>query len=147
MSDKLALNTYEAALEYVNRGLSPIPVPFKQKGPQTVRWQNLRLEKADISKYFGQNPLNVGVLNGEPSGGLIDVDLDAPEAVMLASYFLPDTGSIFGRESKRQSHRLYIAEPPGSTKTFQDVDGAMLVEYRSTGSQTIFPGSVHPLGS
>lgn len=45
---------------------------------------------------------------GTPSGGLVDVDLDSPEAVCLAPHVLPETGATFGRASKPRSHFLYI---------------------------------------
>ena len=34
--------------------------------------------------------------SGEPSNGLVDVDQDCREAAILARYFLPKTGSVFG---------------------------------------------------
>jgi hypothetical protein len=39
------------------------------------------------------------VILGPPSSGLTDIDLDCPEAIGLASYFLPRTGAVFGRAS------------------------------------------------
>ena len=47
------------------------------------------------------------------------------------------THSIFGRTGKPGSHRLYRADPLPPTTQFKDVGGAMLLEVRSTGSQTV----------
>jgi putative DNA primase/helicase len=94
--------------------------------------------------------MNLGQLNGEPSGDRVDVDLDAPEAVALADAFLPATGAIFGRASKPQSHRIYITTI--ATQKFTDLgkrdddETAMVVELRATGTQTVIPPSVHPSG-
>src|SRR5262249_20789517 len=63
------------------------------------------------SEFFLNEPQNVGVLLGEPSGGLIDIDLDCREAVELAASLLPHTGAVFGRSSKRRSHHVYVADP------------------------------------
>jgi hypothetical protein len=72
------------------------------------------------------------------------VDLDAPEAVAAAPYFLPDTDRVHGREGKPSSHYWYLPDGPRTTTKFQDLDGTMLVEVRSTGGQTMAPPSMHP---
>lgn len=133
------------------RGWALIPVPHKQKRPKHKDWQHLRLEEADLAEAF-RAPVNVGVLLGEPSGGLIDIDLDSPETRLLADRFLPATGCRFGRESSPEAHRFYrVPEPIGTTR-FSDPaasassDRGMLVELRSTGAQTLVPPSVHPSG-
>lgn len=131
---------------YFARGWRTIPVPFQTKRPTLAGWQTLRLEEADLAHHFNGQPSNIGTLLGEPSGGLVDVDLDCAEALPLAARFLPTTHSVFGRATKPRSHYEYYADPSVPTEKFEDVDGAMLVELRSTGGQTVFPGSVHPSG-
>ena len=138
--------TLDIALAYCRRGLKVIPVAYQKKGPHIKGWQKLRLTESDIPGHFNGQRQNIGVLLGEPSCNHIDIDLDAPDAVTLARNFLPPTGSIFGRAGKKQSHWEYIADPLEPTTKFPDIDGTMLVEFRSTGAQTIFPGSVHPSG-
>ena len=85
---------------------------------------------------------------GAPSRGLIDVDLDHVVAVNLSASYLPMTGSVFGRAGKRRSHWLYYAGSAVSTRQWRlpDDNKRMVVELRSTGGQTVFPGSVHPSG-
>jgi hypothetical protein len=138
------MTSLEAARRYLARGFAVIPVPARQKAPVLESWPTLRLTEADLQHYF-RNGCNIGVLNGEPSGNLIDVDLDAPQALDAADLFLPETALIFGRASKRRAHREYVVRGtvPATTQ-FRDPDGAMLVELRATGSQTIWPTSVHP---
>jgi hypothetical protein len=108
-------------------------------------WPNLRLTEHDLPSAFN-NTSNLGILNGAPSGNQIDVDVDCPEAVVLADRFLPDTRAVFGRPGKRRSHRLYVCDDLPATQQFKDIDGAMLIELRSTGTQTLFPPSTHPSG-
>jgi len=87
---------------------------------------------------------NVGIVLGELSGDLVDVDLDAAEARKLAPQFLPPTNSIFGRASEPKAHWLYVAHPLPDTQQFADPAGEMLAEIRASGRQTMFPPSAHP---
>lgn len=134
----------DVALNYLARGWRSIPIPHRTKRPTLDAWQDLRLDREDLAACFNGHPSNIGVLLGEPSGDLVDLDVDAREAVALADIFLPSTPAVFGRASKRRSHRLYTCAI--ITEKFADCDGAMLVEIRSTGGQTVFPGSTHPSG-
>ena len=127
-------------------GCAPIPVPLRQKKPTIERWPDLRLTGANLSRYFSGNE-NCGVLNGAPSGGLVDVDLDAPEVLAVSNAFLPRTNLVFGRPTKPRAHREYrVQGAPPRTAQFRDTEGTMLVELRATGSQTLWPGSMHPDG-
>ncbi len=150
-----------SARDYRSRGWAPIPIKLREKGPTYQNWQNLVLDEAGVEARFAR-PCNVGVLLGDHSGGLVDVDLDCREAVEIADAIFPATPAVFGRESNPRSHRLYRISGQARTKAFKDPDrikavkisggdgakdeGAMIVEVRGTGSQTVFPGSVHPSG-
>lgn len=135
------MNAREAASDYIGRGWAPVPVQAKSKGPRVFGWQNRNFAPADF-------PIggNVGMKLGTCSGGLVDVDLDCPEAVARAHEYLPGTGAIFGRAGNPHSHRLYVVDEPQARKPFKAADGTMLVELRGNGAQTIFPPSVHPSG-
>ncbi len=146
MSVKSALTI---AAAYHKRGWVPVPVPYKKKAPVILEWEKLNLSTIDLPLHFNCADQNIGVLLGVPSGGLVDIDMDCPESLALASYFLPPT-SIFGRVSTPESHYLVQCNPPPPTKKYQLADGtaekAMIVELRSTGAQTVFPGSTHESG-
>lgn len=136
------------ALEYIRAGWCPVPIPHKGKNPGAIlgpKWNQVRITAETAKRYFNGAPQNVGVLLGEPSNGLVDIDLDCSEAIALADHFLPSTRT-FGRPSKPRSHWEYRLETPGSTKQFTDGPQGMIVEYRSTGGQTVFPGSTHESG-
>lgn len=135
----------ELATAYKQRGFAPLPVPYKEKAPRLKEWQNAVIPKERLSDFFNGQPQNIGVLLGEPSGGLIDIDLDCDEARKLAAEFLPSTSAVFGKTSTPRSHYLYRCAGLKSA-VFQDVDGSVLLEIRADGRQTIFPGSTHPNG-
>lgn len=136
---------------YIARGWAPVPVPFKEKGPTIPEWHKLKITKDDIGKFFNGKEQNVGVILGAASDGLVDVDLDCPEAVALAPKLLPATGAIFGRHSKPRSHYLYIVSEPEQKAAIrlQDSEDSTIIELRlggKKGAQTVFPGSTHPSG-
>lgn len=144
------------ALRYLERGWQPLPIPDTDrpvKGPRSRGWEAFRCTAQEAPFRFS-GPCNVGVLLGAPSGGLLDVDLDCPEALAQVEHFLPPTAAVFGRAGKPRSHRLYLAagDPGRITKWALSKshplrsggkDSETLLELRSTGGQTVFPGSLH----
>lgn len=130
---------------FLLRGFFVLPIPPRQKGPQIKNWTHLRLTISDLDGAFGLND-NIGVILGEPSNGLVDVDLDCREAIAVAPSFLPATERIHGRESKPASHCWFLPEPSIPPMQFKDVDGTMIVEVRLTGQETLIPPSIHPSG-
>lgn len=139
------------------RGWQPIPMQLRTK-KLMFPGEPPTLDAGNFEQYFDpayDGQYNVGVRMGEPSSGLVDIDLDDPGAVELAPQFLPPTGMTFGRAGKRRSHWLYQVEgalPP--SKEFKDPtkvddDGtprqnAMLVEFRATNRTTVWPGPSTP---
>ena len=142
----------EQAISYIRRGWSPVPVVYKDKMPSCGRgWEQLRLTEDDVETHFNNGETNIGVILGPPSGGLVDIDLDCPEALRLARFVLPKTELRFGRESTPDSHWLYKAPIEGRTAYTDPITKETLVEIRSSGSQdkfhqTVFPPSVHTSG-
>lgn len=135
----------DAALEFIRREWSPIPIPYRKKKSVIKGWPRLRISAAEAPARFAKQRANIGVLLGEPSNGLVDVDLDCAETVALAAHFLPPTGAVFGRTGKPDSHWLYCV-PGAKSLRFAATDDGVLVELRSTGGQTVFPPSVHVSG-
>jgi DNA polymerase I-like protein with 3'-5' exonuclease and polymerase domains len=139
-------NTRAAAQFYLERGVVPIPVPYREKGAILDDWPDLRPTAADLDRLFPPGrPMNVGLLTGEPSGGLVDVDLDDPAALSAAARLLPATALVSGRAGMPRSHRWFVVENPPSKAScrYEDLDGKCLIELRSTGGQTVVPPSVH----
>ena len=132
-------------LEYINRGWRIVPIPHQRKRPVALGWQNLTIGVTEAAQHFHDAPpQNVGVILGTASN-LVDVDLDHPKALELADQFLPPTAT-FGRPGKPRSHRIYHVTNPLPTKRHEMPDRTCIVEYRSTGAQTVFPPSTHPSG-
>ncbi|OHB52483.1 MAG: hypothetical protein A2Y12_06355 [Planctomycetes bacterium GWF2_42_9] len=137
--------TLEAARDYMQKGWMPIPIPHKSKNPGFDGWPMFKTTPEELDKHFDQEK-NIGVLLGKPSGWLIDIDLDHPRAIELADQLLPQTPAVFGRPSKPRSHRLYYITTPAATKKWHSKSEGMIIEFRSTGAQTVFPPSIHEEG-
>lgn len=137
--------TLDAAQGYLALGYAPIPVPLGQKSPKLGSWPTLRVSRDDLPRYFGADS-NIGLLLGEASGWLVDVDLDCDEAVELADEHLPPTDAVSGRPSRPGSHRWYRCVGADSSSHTDPVTGSMIAEIRSTGRQTLVWPSLHPDG-
>ncbi len=137
--------TIDAALACIARGWSPIPVPHGSKSPLTPAWLKLRLSAGEAKSHFALNA-NIGVLLGEPSAWLVDIDLDCEEAREAADCFVPLTACVTGRPSSKASHRWYVSRGARTRQYRDPLDRSMIVELRSTGAQTIIGPSVHPSG-
>ncbi len=144
----------DTARELLRAGICPVPVAARSKRPRIKGWQALTCEavSADFEKLFPSGATqNVGVLLGAASGGLIDIDLDWPEARNVAAHFLPRTAT-FGRRSNPISHYAYVCTPIPATKQLcppTAVDPHKkphIVEVRSDRCQTVWPGSIHESG-
>src|SRR5262245_39282902 len=109
-ANEFPTNVRAAASEYLRRGIMPIPVPRigDGKAARQQGWPNLRPTEADLDQLFPANEaLNIGLVLGEASGGLVDIDLDQPEAVLAAPMLLPPTGWISGHPNSPRSHYWY----------------------------------------
>jgi hypothetical protein len=140
------MTALKAATECIQRGWSVIPIPTREKNPGKKGWQQLRVTEDNVAEHFNGKPQNIGLLLGEPSGWVIDIDLDHIRAVELAPKYLPPTSATFGREGKPRSHWLYRVSSSVVTKNFRSKSAGMIVELRSTGQQTVIPPSIHPSG-
>jgi hypothetical protein len=73
----------------------------------------MRLSEAALAGTFLPNR-NIGLLSGEPSGGLVDVDCDTIAAQIAATTLPPITpmahGRTNGRENGRFTHDCYQIE-------------------------------------
>lgn len=143
-----------AAIAAHERGWTPVPIMPGEKRPGLPSWPHLTYETADeVTQTFKQAHQSgkgggIGLILGEPSGGLVDVDLDHHTAWSLRDAFLPPTSMVTGRTSIRRSHYWYrvSADLPEATKRYTLPSGEVTVELRTTGGQTVIPPSVHPSG-
>ncbi len=136
------IKTITQASAYIDRGFSIVHVGFGGKKP-THDWGSETITRSDVERYFSK-PSNIGIALGERSGNLVDIDIDDENAARLASLLLPETKMLFGRKSNPRTHWIYRSLLE-KTRQFQGLDG-MIIEARSNGAQTVFPGSVHETG-
>src|SRR5829696_2571699 len=80
--------TLEYAAAYTHMGLAA--VPNRGKRPLLKGWPSKCLAEDELSRHFDDGQ-NVGLVNGERSGGLVAVDMDVPEARKVADRFLLKT--------------------------------------------------------
>jgi hypothetical protein len=145
-------NAARHALRWLERGIYPVPLEARTKRPKgevngsakgANGWTKLRVSEKNVHKHFKDGD-NIGGLWGEPSNWAIDVDLDTPEAQQIALSYLPET-LIYGRNRAPASHYIYRCKN-SRTRKYLTKDIGVIAEIRSTGSQTVLPGSTHPSG-
>ena len=141
LAEQSPTNALEYAAAYTRMGLTV--VPNEGKRPLLQDWTNRRLTEEELPSRFGDGQ-NLGLVNGEASGGLVIIDVDVSEALKIADLFLKKILRS-GREGTPDAHAWYRS-PGAKTKKYQDVDGTVLLEVRSDGCQTLVPPSVHPNG-
>ena len=103
---RMSLVTQEAK-DLLSQGVTPLRLAHRQKKPPGS-WEKNTVTSENVEELLGNDrPWNLGVLLGKPSGGLVDIDLDIPEAALVAEVIWPP-GPTFGRKSNPKSHRLII---------------------------------------
>jgi putative DNA primase/helicase len=143
----------DLAIDYLRRGWTVIDLPYGRKEPGRKDWQLERLDDDALRERFGGGPRNVSVLPGPVSDNLIDLDFDHLLLAYNARGRLPETGLVFGRVGKPDSHWLYRSDQLPKTKRFVDPipkeKGGMgtIGEFRTSSTlQTVLPNSQHPNG-
>jgi hypothetical protein len=141
-----------AARDLLSRNFLPLPLDPKSKGTRRPGWPDFRTSPERVEADFPADG-NLGVLLGEVSRGLTDLDLDCEEARGLAPAFLPRTELVSGRASAPDSHRFYLSPGAPYLKLEDPLSSgskATLLEVRSgtlsAAHQTMVPPSVHPSG-
>jgi len=130
------------AKDWLSLGILPVPLAKRSKKPVGGKgWNKMRVTEDAIERFFYRG-YNVGGLWGEPSGWVVDIDLDTEEACLAARRMLPET-FIYGRKSAPGSHYLYRCEGI-NTRKFQTPEIGTIAEIRSTGTQSVLPPSIHP---
>jgi len=136
----------------IERGFNPLP-GWQRTKAATLDGEAIyqrRVGPSDLDQLFPiDQPRNLGVVNGDLSGNLLDLDLDCQEAVLAAQLLSPPTTWRFRREGAKDSaHRLYRTDTPfrEPQRKFCDIDGKTLLEARGSGHWSIWPPSIHPEG-
>lgn len=137
------LKSVSVAQSWMELGILPVPLYPKMKKPKGGQgWNAFRATPETLETYFEEGD-NVGGLWGEPSGWVVDIDLDWDEAARAAPLLLPET-FIYGRRSRPGTHYLYRCKGILGSKRIASKDTGIIIEIRSTGSQSVLPPSIHP---
>jgi len=81
-----------------------VPVEPRSKAVKIGGWNNPNRRFRDPKEYHGRN---IGIRLGAVSRGLVDVDLDTPEACAVAPYLLPTTRMRMRKQGKPIAHYFY----------------------------------------
>lgn len=138
------MNSDTIARDLLARGFQPVLLKPRSKVPPTEGWQHLRYTAIDVARVFG-NGCNVGILLGEPSDNTVDLDVDHPKGgAALRAVGAPAT---LAYHHNGRPHLLFRCEPAPPTTKYQGTRSGKLItfiEVRSTGAQSVAPGSIHP---
>ena len=135
--------------EQISNQLGPcvlISIPAGEKGPRAPGWQ--KLTQADMTpSYLASlnHGNNIGVLLGEPSGGLCSVDADNEEFLdgfLAANPELRKSLISKGQRGGNVWLRIRGKYPPPAKLTYK---GAPWGEWRADRNQTVLFGK-HPSG-
>lgn len=141
----------DAANQLLRLGIVPVRDVFKSKAATSSGWQHSRPTLEALPAMFA-GQCNLALLLGEPSGGLVDLDLDWPEAGPIAAALVPDSWR-FGRGVPFKLRHILLRSPGAVSATF-DVPaklngarkGRRILEVLATGKKVTCPPSVHPSG-
>lgn len=133
---------FRAALQYLEAGISVIPVRGKQA---SVAWSKFQTERAPFSYLHNWNRAglmpNIALVCGAVSGNLVVMDLDGLQAVSHFESCFPhllDTFTVVSG-SGNGKHYYYFTETPTPTTRTKGY------ELRSDGCYVVAPPSIHPV--
>lgn len=132
-----------------------VPLCLKGKQPTGKAWQKRTL--ADPIPGFEEDS-NIGILLGEPSGGLVRLDYDLPQVPGVHEELFPPA-PVFGRKSAPATGRLVVCkglkttnfilpksmiDDPRLSAHGENERNLVVLQILSTGAQTMAPPSIHP---
>ncbi len=134
----------------------PVPVARGEERVPLVQWSgSYDPANSELERLFAPEH-NVAMIGGARSAGIIDIDLDHPNAVAFADILFADCPS-FGRRSRPRSHR--VIHCPGATTgkfqapkaaaehvAFKGAHGVCLAEIQADKKLITLPPSIHPCG-
>lgn len=141
-----------AAADYIARGLAVIPLRRGQKVPATPHGINDWSDNPDqVPIWWGMEPwANVGIVTGQPSGGVFAIDLDVHDPVHSGIETLRDWESVHGElpETWEQvtgsgGRQLFYR---ASRRVRNSANGELGVDVRGDGGFVVAPPSIHPSG-
>ncbi|EMI19560.1 Bifunctional DNA primase/polymerase [Rhodopirellula maiorica SM1] len=132
------MDTLSHAIRALEMGYSVIPVLYKSKRA-AVSWKRFQKERPSlelVKKWFGDKPLNIGIVTGAISGITV-VDVDNPNA--MDEYQFRCNPSGLSVKTSRGFH-FYHSYSPSGNKAKGGLD------LRNDGGYVLGVGSVHENG-
>ena len=124
-----------------------VPVVKGDKRPILPQWQNLTFQDM-TSRHLSMinENVNVGVVQGDASLGLVSVDCDTDEGLEAFLTLNPAlSGTLITKGKRGANVWVRATDTYPKTSKIKDKDGRAWGEFRSSGGQTIIYG-VHPSG-
>lgn len=132
---------HKAAIDYLDRGLSIIPLNGKIPACPWSGYQKTMATKEDCSNWFQNNIHNIGIVTGELSG-IVVIDFDTEEAYQQAiERDLPEGPLV----KTGRGYHLYCKYEPG-IRNFQKRSDLPGIDLRAEGGQAVAPPSIHQNG-
>jgi hypothetical protein len=124
-----------------------VPVAKGEKKPMLPQWQNLIIQNMTPRHLSMINEnVNVGVVLGKASMGLVSIDCDTNEGLGAFLTINPAlTGTLISKGKRGGNVWVRVIDTYPKTSKIRDKDGNPWGEFRSDGGQTVIWG-VHPSG-
>lgn len=120
--------------------LAFVPISRETKTPYHKGWTTRDFTPDDFAPDD-----NIGAKWGEPSNNLVDIDCDTVEACRITKGSIK-VGPVYGRKSNRSSHFIVRCKGAKTKRYINPLTNKTIIEIRSTGGQSVLPGSIHPSG-
>lgn len=137
-------NLKTLAMEYLDRGLSIIPLKPRDKRPLLASWAEYQKRpptKSEADIWWTKNPTaNIAIVTGAVSG-VIALDIDGPEGrANLGGRHLPLTWTA----TTGKGYHYFFRHPGGTVKNAVGLEPGL--DFRGDGGYVVAAGSVHPSG-
>jgi hypothetical protein len=141
------LETLAHVLLYRSMGLAVIPIKYGGKEP-LIKWGLYEQFPPSTEEYeewirkYWMKGANIGVLTGEPSGNLVVVDFDDPEAYLKT--FKPEIEKETIVVATGRGGRHVWLTTPKPIPSFKI--SKLKIDVKSSGGYVVAPNSLHPSG-
>lgn len=132
------------AFEYFDRGWSVIPLDGKR--PALKRWkefQSRRPTLAELRDWFADPAVNIGIVTGSVSGGLLVVDCDTPEDAAWWTATHPRSPLVV--HTGGGGNHIYYRLSPATSVGNRSKVCSRSIDIRGTGGYVVAPPSQHPM--
>jgi hypothetical protein len=145
------MKTSRYAQNYLNAGLSVIPITYKGKRPIT-KWEQYQTSQPamiEVLRWFKPRR-NLAIVGGAVSGGLLIIDFDH-DADRIFPEWKRKVGQVADRlpvvKTAKGYHVYLRCDDPGPNQKIARNSTHVYIETRGEGGYVLAPPSVHPSGA